>query len=64
MSPQPRNTSVDDFLEDDAGVISTEYAVVIFIAVTLAGVLLLIVQGDAVRETLAALVDRALGSSP
>jgi hypothetical protein len=58
MFPQPRH----DFL-DDTGMVSVEYAVGMFVAIALAGALLLIVRSESVRAGLTSLIERALNFS-
>jgi hypothetical protein len=55
MFPRPR----DVFL-DDTGTVTVEQALAMITAAVLAGVLLLVVSGESVREGFADLVDHAL----
>lgn len=58
MFPQPRHVFLDD-----TGSMTIEQAVCMITAVVLAGVLLLVVRGEPVREGITNLVDRALNFS-
>jgi hypothetical protein len=60
MFPTPGPVLLDDFLEDDTGMVTPEYAVGMIAAVTFAITLFLIAQSDTFRQALEGLINRAL----
>ena len=52
-----------DFVADDRGAVTAEYALVIMAAVAFAGLLIVIMRSDEVRAMLLQLVQNALGSA-
>ncbi len=60
-SDQPDRSWLQRLLHDDRGAATAEYAIVIMAAVALAGVLVAVVQSDAVRQIIEDLVINAFG---
>ena len=62
MFPHPQTVFLDDFA-DDSGMATPEAAVLTILGVAFAVVLLRITQSEAVRESLASMIQQALNSS-
>lgn len=58
---QPERNLLQRLLHDERGAATAEYAIVIMAAVALAGVLVAVVQSDAVRQIIEDLVINAFG---
>jgi spore coat protein CotF len=57
---ESRYVSLDNFLNDDTGVMSPEFAMLILVGLAMATTLYLIVTSPSVRQSLADMVDEAL----
>ncbi len=58
-----RTKQLAELLRDDRGAATAEYAVVVMAAVGFAGLLVVILRGDVVRQILTDLVERALNTA-
>jgi spore coat protein CotF len=57
---ESRYVCLDNFLNDDTGVMSPEFAMLILVGLAMATTLYLIVTSPSVRQSLADMVDEAL----
>ena len=64
MFPNPRPVVLENFLDDDSGMVTPEYSVGIIAAVALALTLYAIARSDDVRQLLTDLIHRALNVTP
>lgn len=64
MFPTRRPVFLNDFLDDDTGMVTPEYSVGMIAAVAIALVLFAISQSDEFRQALTDLINRALTVNP
>ncbi|TDV40667.1 DUF4244 domain-containing protein [Actinophytocola oryzae] len=60
MFPHPKPIFLNNFLEDDAGMVTPEYSLGMVTALSIGLVLFIYARSETFRETLTGLVDRAL----